>query len=116
MVDSQGVMAPETTIRALIEDIFAALGFTSGERAVLAETLLEASRAGYPSHGVMRIPTYVGNTRAGMITPAVEPVGETEAGIIRWPSAVRMACPPCMAWVAFSPRQGRALQVSRASF
>ena len=50
-----GVSAPEPTVCALIEDIFGALGFTAGESAVLTETLLEASRAGYHSHGVMRI-------------------------------------------------------------
>ena len=51
-----GVNAPESTVVLLIEDIFGALGFTGPERAVLTETLLEASRAGYHSHGVMRIP------------------------------------------------------------
>ena len=76
-----GVNAPESTVCALIEDIFGALGFTGPERAVLTETLLEASRAGYHSHGVMRIPTFAENTRDGMIAPAVAPVvvHETEA-------------------------------------
>ena len=69
-----GVSAPESTVCALIEDIFGALGFTAQERAVLTETLLEASRAGYHSHGVMRIPTFAEDTRAGMIAPAVAPV------------------------------------------
>ena len=69
-----GVSAPEATVCALIEDIFGALGFTAQERAVLTETLLEASRAGYHSHGVMRIPTFAEDTRAGMIAPAVAPV------------------------------------------
>ena len=76
-----GVHAPEATVCALIEDIFAALGFTAPERAVLAETLLEASRAGYHSHGVMRIPTFAEDTRAGLIRPAAAPVvvRETQA-------------------------------------
>ncbi len=69
-----GVIAPEATVCALIEDIFGALGFTALERAVLTETLLEASRAGYHSHGVMRIPTFAEDTRAGMIAPAMAPV------------------------------------------
>ena len=69
-----GVSAPEATVCALIEDIFGALGFTAHERAVLTETLLEASRAGYHSHGVMRIPTFAEDTRAGMIAPAAAPV------------------------------------------
>ena len=76
-----GVSAPEATVCALIEDIFGALGFTAQERAVLTETLLEASRAGYHSHGVMRIPTFAEDTRAGLIAPAVAPavVHETAA-------------------------------------
>ncbi len=76
-----GFNAPEATVCALIEDIFGALGFTAQERAVLTETLLEASRAGYHSHGVMRIPTFAEDTRAGMIAPAVAPmvVHETAA-------------------------------------
>ena len=76
-----GVNAPESTVVLLIEDIFGALGFTGPERAVLTETLLEASRAGYHSHGVMRIPTFAENTRDGMIAPAAAPVvvHETEA-------------------------------------
>jgi uncharacterized oxidoreductase len=84
MTEQTGVTAPEATVRALIEDIFGALGFTTDERAVLAETLLEASRAGYHSHGVMRIPTFVGDTRAGMITPAASPaiVNETAAAVL----------------------------------
>ena len=79
-----GVSAPEATVRALIEDVFGALGFTAGERAVLAETLLEASRAGYHSHGVMRIPTFVDDTRAGMIEPATAPAvaRETAAAVL----------------------------------
>ena len=69
-----GVSAPEATVCALIEDIFGALGFTAAERAVLTGTLLEASRAGYHSHGVMRIPTFAEDTRAGLIAPATAPV------------------------------------------
>ena len=69
-----GVSAPEATVCALIEDIFGALGFTAPERAVLTETLLEASRAGYHSHGVMRIPTFAEDTQAGIIAPAEAPV------------------------------------------
>ena len=76
-----GVSAPESTVCALIENIFGTLGFMADECAVLTETLLEASRAGYHSHGVMRIPTFAEDTQAGMIEPAVAPVvvHETEA-------------------------------------
>ena len=68
------IRAAEATVRGMIGDIFSALGFTAAERAILADTLLEASRAGYASHGVVRIPIFVEDTRVGVITPAVAPV------------------------------------------
>ena len=84
MAPGAGVCAPESTVRALIEDVFGALGFTARECAVLAGTLLEASRAGYHSHGAMRIPTFVDDTRAGRIVPAAAPavVRETAAAVL----------------------------------
>ena len=78
------VRAAEAAVRCLIGEIFGALGFTAAERAILADTLLEASRAGYSSHGVVRIPIFVEDTRAGFIAPAVAPVvvQETAASVL----------------------------------
>ncbi len=99
----RGVRASVETVRALIDDCFGALGYTPQERAAIAEILLEASLAGYDSHGVMRIPTYVEDTRAGLIAPAVAPVitHETAAsarldarrchGIVSTAEAIRIA-------------------------
>ena len=71
---ADGVILSEATVRALVDDIFGALGFAAGERALLAEALIDGSRAGYPSHGVKRIPVYVDDFRDGMIVPAAVPV------------------------------------------
>ncbi len=84
MRDTGEVKASEATVRGMIGDIFGALGFTVAEQVILADTLLEASRAGYASHGVVRIPIFVEDTRAGVILPAVAPVvtHETAAVVI----------------------------------
>ena len=78
------IKAAEATVRRMIGEIFRALGFTAAERAILADTLLEASRAGYASHGVARIPIFVEDTRAGVILPAMAPVvtHETAAAVV----------------------------------
>ena len=74
MTPDDGVILSEATVRALIDDIFGALGFAAGERALLAEALIDGSRAGHPAHGVKRIPVYVDDFRDGMIEPAAVPV------------------------------------------
>ena len=84
MVEPGGVTVSETTVRSLIRDVFGALGCTGLECAMLAETLIRASRAGYPSHGLMRIPIFVDDIRSGAIRPAVAPVvvRETVAAVL----------------------------------
>ncbi len=74
MAEAGQFQASEATVRGMIGDIFGALGFSSGQRAILADTLIEASRAGYASHGVVRIPIFVEDTQAGVISSAAEPV------------------------------------------
>ena len=71
---TSGVIPSEATVTALTNDIFEALGYNTEERRLLAESLIGGSRAGYPSHGVMRIPVYVDDTRAGALTPRALPV------------------------------------------
>jgi len=80
-VSDPGVIVSEETLRALIGDIFGGLKFTPHECAVLADTLLEASLAGYDSHGVIRIPMYWDDVAAGRLIPAVTPkvIHETPA-------------------------------------
>ncbi len=66
-------------MRELTEIIFRRVGVPEAEVQVLADTLMEASLAGYPSHGVMRIPRYVDAIRRGDIVPGatIEVVEET---------------------------------------
>lgn len=66
-------------LRELTQAIFRRLDVPEAEVQVLADTLMEASLAGYPSHGVMRVPRYVDAIRRGDIVPgaAIEVLEET---------------------------------------
>ena len=60
-------------------DIFSAAGMRQDEARIVAELLVEANCAGHDSHGVIRIPQYLGQVAAGDIVPdaEVEMVRET---------------------------------------
>jgi len=60
-------------------DIFSAAGMRQDEARIVAELLVEANCAGHDSHGVIRIPQYLGQIAAGDIVPdaEVETVRET---------------------------------------
>lgn len=55
----------------LMGEIFARAGVPAGEREIVVEVLLEATMAGYLSHGIMRVPLYVEAIRKGRIHPGV---------------------------------------------
>jgi len=52
-------------LQALMGDLFTSLVVPLHERAILIETLMEASLAGYNSHGIMRLPVYAQGIRLG---------------------------------------------------
>ncbi len=60
-------------LRTLGAAIFAALGATPENAAGVMESLVGADLAGHPSHGVLRIPSYVEEIRAGTLRPAAVP-------------------------------------------
>lgn len=90
-----GLVLSEATVVLLIDEIFGALGYGALERRLLAESLLDASRAGYPPHGVMRIPVYVEDTRAGTLIPGAHPTITHQT-----PSAVAIDGRHCLGQVA----------------
>ena len=55
----------------LMGEIFARAGVPAEEREIVVEVLLEATMAGYLSHGIMRVPLYVEAIRNGRILPGV---------------------------------------------
>jgi LDH2 family malate/lactate/ureidoglycolate dehydrogenase len=71
-VKSDDVIVASDTLRALMQDIFTATGVPDEQRAIVVDTLMEASLCGYDSHGVMRIPMFYKGTRDGHIDPRAE--------------------------------------------
>ena len=71
-------------LAALMRDIFQGLQVSVQEGALVAEILLEASLAGYDSHGIMRIPMYAAGISSGTIVPGagVEVLRETTASAL----------------------------------
>ncbi len=71
-------------LSALMRDILLELQVPSRECALVTQVLLEASLAGYDSHGIMRIPMYVAGIRGGQIAPAAPPeiLQETSASAL----------------------------------
>jgi len=63
--------------------IFGQLGVPPAECATVTDTLMEASLAGYDSHGLMRIPMYVSGIQQGLMVPgaALERLEETAASV-----------------------------------
>lgn len=63
--------APELT--ELSQKIFVAAGCPPAIAARVTQALVDANLAGHDSHGVMRIPNYVGVVRSGNIIPNAQP-------------------------------------------
>jgi LDH2 family malate/lactate/ureidoglycolate dehydrogenase len=59
-------------LHGLLEAVFRKLGVPEEECDIVVDTLLEASLAGYDSHGVMRVPRYVAGLRRGEILPGAD--------------------------------------------
>ena len=71
------------TLHAMMLDIFRGLGVPQPECAIVAESLLEASLAGYDSHGIMRVSMYTDDIRKGAMVPnaRLEIVQQTPASV-----------------------------------
>ena len=63
---------PAEHLEELSARIFQRCGTPEAEAQVVAELLVKADLMGLPSHGVLRIPQYVADTRSGAIVPGVE--------------------------------------------
>jgi uncharacterized oxidoreductase len=68
-------------LRQLAATILAAAGSSAGEADKVAQKLVGANLAGHDSHGVIRVPQYVGQVRDGTIVPNqnADVVRETDA-------------------------------------
>jgi len=61
------------TVQAVVGDIFRGCGMDDADAALLAETLVQADARGIHSHGVMRVPNYVGRLTKGGVDPKGRP-------------------------------------------
>src|SRR5437763_1748479 len=57
------------TLERLTQDIFVARGVPSEDAAWIASMLVRANLRGHDSHGVIRVPQYVANLKAGTLNP-----------------------------------------------
>lgn len=64
---------PAPRLRALAEELIAALGTPADLAAIVADSLVEANLAGHDSHGVLRLPWYARQVREGQVRPAERP-------------------------------------------
>lgn len=83
---SRPTLAPADLAR-LITDCFAALSVPEEEIGMVAEALLEASLAGYDSHGLMRLPRYVQEVEEGLIRPGAPFARQKESPGSAWVDA-----------------------------
>jgi hydroxycarboxylate dehydrogenase B len=60
-------------LRSVTDTIFQAAGATPAIGAAVADALVLANLSGHDSHGVIRIPAYVAQIKAGRLDPAADP-------------------------------------------
>ena len=76
---------PYDTLRDTLAAVCAALGFAPDAAALCARVFADASRDGVASHGLDRVPRFVGMVRDGVIDPAARPVVAASHGALeRW--------------------------------
>ncbi len=67
-------------LRTFVTAIFARVGMNDADAALLADTLVAADLAGVHSHGVLRVPEYVGKLTTGGVNPRGVPTIARDSG------------------------------------
>lgn len=68
-VEARDVVVPADVLTSFTREVFEAAGLSSEHAAIVADSLVQTSLRGVDSHGVMRIPLYVGRLKAGYLNP-----------------------------------------------
>jgi len=78
------VKVSDKSLREFSEEVFVRVGMSPEDAAIEAEVLLWANLRGVDSHGVLRIPWYVGNVDRGIMNPKpnIKVVKETPATLV----------------------------------
>ena len=88
------VRIPFDELVALLEAIFRRGGCSDGVAAILAYNMAAAERDGSKSHGIFRVPGYLGSLKSGWVDGRAEPVVEDVApGFLRVDGANGFALP-----------------------
>ena len=90
-------MKPET-LQGLVRDIFVAAGMAHENAEIIAEVLVWADMRGMGSHGVMRVPRYVGWIRSGELNPRPKITAQAETAACVLLDADRAAGPVAMVY------------------
>ncbi|MBM82097.1 MAG: dehydrogenase [Planctomycetaceae bacterium] len=74
----------EDTLRGFAADLLSAGGATADEAPVVANSLVQANLRGHDSHGVMRIPFYIGRVKENLLQPGstLEVVSESASALV----------------------------------
>ena len=83
MGDGESVF-DHTQLRDFVADLFAGLGVPPSEAREFAGLLVEADLRGVSSHGVVRIPWYVQDLRAGRTQPVLHLSVQRDSGPLVW--------------------------------
>jgi uncharacterized oxidoreductase len=70
---------PARALLKFASEIFQACGAPAAEAANVADHLVTANLMGYDTHGLIRVPQYVGDVRGGVIKPGAPVVVEKES-------------------------------------
>jgi LDH2 family malate/lactate/ureidoglycolate dehydrogenase len=81
--DARSVVLAAPELRASIGRVFEAAGSPREIAAAVAHSLVLANLRGVDSHGVMRVPEYLGFVRDGRIDPAATPAVTVEGPVVR---------------------------------
>ncbi len=71
---ANSVLCPADPLRDFVADVARGMGADSDVAAELARHLVGSNLAGHDSHGVIRVPQYVGDADQGTIVPSARPV------------------------------------------
>src|SRR5690348_4098469 len=73
MMPRSETLIPAPALQRIATAILEAAGTPADLAQIVAESLVSANLAGHDSHGVLRLPTYVGLVRGGRVKPAERP-------------------------------------------
>src|SRR5262245_5100563 len=75
------VLCPPDPLREFVDTVAQRMGADADVAAELARHLVGSNLAGHDSHGVIRVPQYVGDSDRGTLVPSARPVLVQESAV-----------------------------------